>query len=579
MRKLLVLPLLILSTLAFGQVPKLRLSTDSTKLNVNGTVINKGDDFLVNVQLDGNSNTTSRSLYFDFEFQNTAFDLVSIVNTGTGGNGGVLPYGSTINMGVYTYPGYSWNATQQNTTNNGNTNYQYSSYNYTQGGPKTIIRVYLNWASPNGLPYTGYSDLLRLRFKLKTTAQGNVWNPIKMNFAASYNQDGSTGSTLMEIPLTTVIGLNPDASKYVKANIDINGLDYTKMKVAFLNATTMQGPLFNVTSTGAVSVNDSLLTANTQYKILAMYNMDDMLNLTNAAVTVSDYTVAFSEFLQQNLDGTYKNAVFNTGIGYKAADVNRSGTLDGGDVAKLFTHVSGVANLVTLPAQYVAGSGGYMSLMTFKASEFDASTPSDWASSFPANQQQAYIYTTPATPGAPETINIKYLVLGDVNKSHSSQVVRGGNVAVNSFVNSPNININNINVGLSNVTVTSNVIEIPVKVNTNGEKLSALQFEFRFDPNKIKFEELVNEMPNTWYAFANKEEGVVKFGALDKELKTPVTGEVIPFKLKFSTLQSGLDINSYIKVTPNMDAANSAGYQLGINLNTTTIKLTGYNNF
>lgn len=565
--------------MVFGQVPKLRLSTDSTKLNINGTVINKGDDFLVNVQLDGNSNTTSRSLYFDFEFQNTVFDLVSIVNTGTGGNGGVLPYGSTINMGVYTYPGYSWNATQQNTTNNGNTNYQYSSYSYTQGGPKTIIRVYLNWASPNGLPYTGYSDLLRLRFKLKTNATGTTWDPIKMNFAASYNQDGSTGSTLMEIPLTTVIGLNPDASKYVKAHIDINGLDYTKMKVLFLNPANSQGHLFDVTSTGAVSVIDSVLSPSTQYKVMAMYNMDDLLNLTNAAVTVSDYTVAFSEFLQQNLDGTYKNAAFNTGIGYKAADVNRSGTLDGGDVAKLFTHVSGVANLATLPAQYVTGSGGYMSLMTFKASEFDASTPSDWASSFPANQQQAYIYTTPATTGAPETINIKYLVLGDVNRSHSSQVVIGGNIAVNSFVNSPNINLHDISVGLSNVTVTSNTIEIPVKVNTNGEKLSALQFEFRFDPTKIKFEELVNEMPNTWYAFANKEEGVVKFGALDKELKTPITGEVIPFKLKFSTLQSGMDINSYIKVTPNMDAANSAGYQLGINLNTTTIKLTGYNNF
>ena len=39
------------------------------------------------------------------------------------------------------------------------------------------------------------------------------------------------------------------------------------------------------------------------------------------------------------------------------------------------------------------------------------------------------------------------------------------------------------------------------------------------------------------------------------------------------------DINSAIKVTNNMDASNMLGNQLGINLNSTTIKLTGYNNF
>ena len=169
-----------------------------------------------------------------------------------------------------------------------------------------------------------------------------------------------------------------DLKKYVKATLNLSpSIDYTKLKVGFLNATSMQGPLFNVSSTGAVAITDSLLTGNTQYKILVMYNMDDLLNLTNASVTVSDYTTAFSEFLQQNLDGTFKNAAFTTGIGYKAADVNRSDALDGGDVAKLFTHVSGVANLVTLPSQYTVGSGGFMSLLTFKASEYNASTPAD----------------------------------------------------------------------------------------------------------------------------------------------------------------------------------------------------------
>jgi hypothetical protein len=86
-------------------------------------------------------------------------------------------------------------------------------------------------------------------------------------------------------------------------------------------------------------------------------------------------------------------------------------------------------------------------------------------------------------------------------------------------------------------------------------------------------------MPNTWYVFANNADGVIKFGAVDKDLKTPISGQSIPFKVRFSTLQNGLDINTYIKVSPIMDAASKDGSQLDIDLSTDVIKLTGYNNF
>lgn len=578
MRKLLFLLLTLTTLTTFGQTPKLKLQTDSTKVDVGGGVIDKGDEFIVNVQLNGNGNTTSRSLYFDFEFQNTAFELIDVTHTGTGGNGGVLPAGSSITLDWYQHPGYSWNSTQQNNTTNGNTNYQNASYTFTQGGPKTIIRAYLNWASANGFPYNNYDTLLRLRFRLKATATGNSWDPIKMNFAASFNQDGSTGSTLMETPLTTVITENPDANKYVKAQVNINGLDYTKLRVAFIKPDNT-GPLFDVTSTGTVNIVDNQLAGNTQYKIRVMYNMDNIQALSTAAVTVSDYTSAQTEFVRQNLDGTYNNQNIITGMGYKAADVNRSDKLDGGDLTKLFAQAVGLENLVTLPQGYVVGSNGYMSLMTFKASDFNAATPANWATSFPASQQQVYTYTTPANPGTPETIQIRYLIPGDINRSHSSQVIVNGAVAVNTFINSPNTSIRDISVNLSNVTVTSNTIEIPVKISTNGENATAFQFEFKYDPTKIKFEELKNELPNTWYTFANKAEGVVRFGSIDRDQKSPVSGELVPFKLKFTALQNGLDINSFIKVTDLMDASNAKGFQLGINLNTTTIKLTGYNNF
>ena len=123
MKKLLFLLLSLVSLTAFAQEPKIRLADDSTKVDLNGGVIDKGDEFIVNVQLNGNGNTTARSLYFDFEFNNAAFDFVNVINTGTGGNGGVLPAGASIVMDNYTYPGYSFAGNGNNTSPNGNQNY------------------------------------------------------------------------------------------------------------------------------------------------------------------------------------------------------------------------------------------------------------------------------------------------------------------------------------------------------------------------------------------------------------------------------------------------------------------------
>jgi hypothetical protein len=193
---------------------------------------------------------------------------------------------------------------------------------------------------------------------------------------------------------------------------------------------------------------------------------------------------------------------------------------------------------------------------------------------------------------------------GDVNRSHSSQVVTVSNGAstvqtnaVNSLstntafrtmsiqanntgnsISAPS-NIKEIEVNLNNLTVTSNTIEIPVSVDTKGASVSGLQFEFTYDPAKIKFEELLTNVPNTWYVFANSKNGRVKFGALDKNNSESITGVKIPFKLKFSTVGQGVDIITSVRVSQLMDASDSKGNQLSISLNSTQIKLTGYNNF
>jgi hypothetical protein len=581
MRKLfLFLGIILLSVASSAQTLKLKLTNSQTNTNVNGSVINKGDEFEVVVSVDPNNNITTRALYFDFEYQNTAFELISVNHTGTMGNGGVLPYSSQISMDHSVYPGYSWLSTQQNSSTDGNVRYQYANYTYTNGGQKTILRVYLNWAISNTQYTMGQGELLKLKFRLKADAPGYTWDAIRMNFIAAFNQNGSWGSTIMEIPETSVIILDPIATSYVNANIELNTnlSSISPIKVAFVDTLTKSGPLFDVASNGKVNVDQSQLQANKVYRVMAMLNMDGMNSVYNAAVTVSDFTTAQAEFVSQNLNGTFKNQNIKTGVGYFAADINRNKTFDGGDVVKIFSQSVSVDELISLPQGYAAGSNGSMSVPTFLNTEFNNLDSQTW------KQASPFVIFTTGNIGTNLPLNLKYLLWGDINRSHSSQAIDANNIIkINSLASTTPINtttpISSISVSLNNTVVTSNNIEIPIAINTNGTKVSGLQFEFIYDQTKIKFEELASTLPNGWFVFGTPKEGKLKFGAVDRELKASVTGEIIPFKLKFSSLVNGLDITTQIKVSNIMDASDDKGNQLGITLNTLSIKLTGYNKF
>jgi len=582
MKKLfLIATILIFAIQVQAQTVKLYFPNDTNNLNIAGNVINKGDTLLVDVHANGNSNSTVRSLYFDFEYPNNALQLINVTNSNT-----ILPANSQSTMSYYTYPGYAWQSTTANNVTDGNVRYRYASYVYTQGGSKTILRVYLNWAVTSGTIGTG--KLLTLKYKLKTDAPGYSWDPIRMNFAAAYNQNGSDGSTIMTTPLTSIIMLDPTASRYINPSIDVNANvdNFSLHRVAFTDSVTNQTYLVDALSDGSIPVDQTRFSPNTVYHVRVMFNMDSIKDLATAAVTVSDYTTAQAEFVTQNLDGTFKNQSIITGMGYFAADVNRNKLFDGGDLVRLFSHVSGVDNLVTLPTGYAAGTDMYMSAPTFTEAEFNAASASSWK-----DITKNYVRFKTGVIGENLPLKLRFVIPGDINRSHSSQVVINNAIATNAIpslkknfdasqtarllINTPD----GIDVSLKNVTITSSTIDIPVKINTNTKQVSALQFEFTYDPTKVKFEQLINEVPNTWYTFVDNKEGKVRFGSLDKELKTPISGESTPFKLRFSSIGNPLDINTYIKVTPNMDASSKTGYQLGINLSTDSIKLTGYNNF
>lgn len=554
---------LLFTLIANSQTPELVLRPTEQSVNIRGGVIQKGDTVQLALAYK-NNNSSARSFYLDFEHQITAINLIDVVFPTAGAQGSALPQGASATFQNQYYPGYTFNKVATNTTTDGLTNFNYAQYNYSQGGIKAINRIWVNTASTSNLVD---GDLAYLRFKIVNVDAGFAYDSIYFNAAQSYgvNYTGYN-SVFMPKPRNSYITPIPSANALINGQVAVSSI---VPKIIIVDSATSIVKAQVTPGPDGTFFLGSELSPNTAYRAFAAIPADSIPSYLNKAVSVSDYTSAQNEFIKQNLDGTFTNANFKSGASWIASDIIMNKQFDGNDVTALFAQVIGVDTVV----KPIAGQTLY-NIPMFLASEYDTLSPAGW--------KQARLYGANfRTSTVAQDLSLKYLIPGDINRSHSSQVVKSDGT-IQSFslsstaVNTPKANTT-IEVSLNNITVTGNEFTVPVAVDGKGASMSGLQFEFVFDPTKVKFESVTAEVPN-WLVFASHGPGRVKFGAVDKEVKIPYPGG-IPFKVLFSTLQSGLDINSYIKVTSNMDASDMSGNQLGINLNTTQIKLTGYNNF
>jgi hypothetical protein len=585
MKQTLVLLLLLIGFNSYSQNwPKIWIPSSVTK-DINGGTISKGDTVDVVIEMNRNYNDQEplsnqiRSILFDFQHQNDAFKLIDMIVPTIGS--GAIP-NTNYSISKNEYPGYNYLESTLNTTTNGNTNYNYSNYAYSPTSVKQITRVSLN-INAN----LGNGVIFILRFIALNPNAGYVYDPLKMNFAACFTTTSGAGGSIMTNKICSFI-LDPTANSLLTLKMENNSnLDMGYMPKVYIGEYAQDGITqvdvkdFNIASDGTVNVDQSWLKTNTNYFIMPWAPLDSAHSIQDKAVTVSDFTAAQTEFINQNLDKTYSNSNMQTGMSYYASDVDKNQIFDAADVNKIFAQVTGAGYLLTVNQ---ANSYNNSVFTFFTDSMYNNLKTTNW---FTINSWKVNFKTSSVN----QNVNLKYSILGDINRSHSSQVITttgqiiSNRIANNSnvtapliFINTPN-EISNIDVNLNNVTVTSDNIEIPFKVDSKTNKTSALQFEIVYDATKIKFEEIKSELPNTWFVFVNPTTGKVKFGAIDKDLKTPITGATIPFKLRFSSIGSGVDVLSQIKITSNMDASDNKGNQLGINLNIVTIKLTGYNKF
>lgn len=586
MKQILTALLLFVGVSLNAQIAELRISPNLVSTDINGGSIEKDDTVQVALILKNNGSNI-RNFYLDFQHQISAINMIGVVFPQSGTE--ALPQGTQTSFTNNYYPGYFWLDNVNNNSENGLQNAQNASYGYSQGENKAINRININTATPNGNA-TQLNDgvLCYLRFKVVNVAAGFAYDSIYYNFAYGWNNLGQQMSVRMPKPNSAWVNINPSSNALIEGNFQINSnLAQNLQPTLYIvdSATSTIKATRVVSSNGNFTLTSELLP-NTVYYAIASVPSQAYADVLTKAITISDYTAAQNEFIKQNLDGSFNKISMTSGMSFFASDVNQNQTFDGGDLALLFAQAVG-ADTIFVPQ----ANSNTTNLPIFLASYYDQVDINNalQQTSIGLNSFKVRFKTKDVV----DTIKLKYIVPGDINRSHSSQVtVAGQNVTTsankiivsglsNRAYNFPNTtnDIKYIDINLNNLTVTSNTIEIPIKMDARDNKLSGVQFEVVFDPTKVKFEEIKSDVPSSWYVFATSKEGKLRFGALSKDLKTTVSGASVPFKLKFSAIESGLDLNTKIRITSNLDASDENGKQLGINLNTETIKLTGYNNF
>lgn len=529
-----------------AQTPDIYLDRASITTNTRGTAVFKGDTVDMVVMYRENMSYT-RTLYFDFQYNYRHFTILDVTPFPSGEEGSTLPQGAVMNIQNNFHPGYTYLRNSSNYTRNGTQNYYNCNYTWSQNSDNAIQRIYTTVTSDNTFRDGKY---LKIRLKVNNVPAGAAYDSLYMNFVSGWRSDGAGIQTYMPDPRSAFVQLDAAANTLVSGNIYKNPAIATTIK--FVDSAIGTAVSFTPDVNGVFKAS-SELKANTTYKVSVQ--IDSLSNATRNAVTVSDATAALNEFGNVNLDGTYNKTNLKTGAAWLAADVNYNGRFDGADPYLLLAQVANTAQITP-------------KLYTYYRDQFNAD-------SLPV---QDFVYFRTST--TEKRIDLNYLLAGDVNRSHSSQVVASDGVIKSfSFVNTPVATKTPIAVYIATSIVNTDVINVPVITDLGTNSVCGLQFEVVYDATKLQLQEVMSSTSASWINFVTDKDGVVRFGGIDKTLKEPITGKGAPYTLKFKTLVPGVDINTHLSVTDNMDASDNKGNQLGINLTTSNIRLIGINNF
>lgn len=433
-------------------------------------------------------------------------------------------------------------------------NYKFNSYvngtyTYVSNNEWTIGRNYLVLPSGGSISSNGY--IIHNKYKINNVVANYFADSVTVNWARMFKSDGVTiGDNVAQL-------VNQKLALKLSSNLTLSGkvwlgpsmtvrpqiLCYQANNNAFVDSVT-------VASDGTYTLKN--IEENTRYKLQVRFN-SSLSTIRDNAVTISDAVKAYDEYITTDVNQAYTRQYLKNGLAYLIADINKTGTLDGGDPYLIYASVSGLRSIDTSKLINVFTKGTYDSLA------LDANQWNNWPSYI---NGITYIYDSVGTTNR-TNVDIKYFVLGDVDRTHSSPVydVNGNLIAAAKYIGTMDVSIPNVTVPNGQAMYAN------FNINTNGINNDGLQFEMKYDPAKVKFEEIISNIQGPWLQYLTHDDanGIIRFGGMNNQKVGSLLGSSTPFKLKFSPVGNG-DILTNVYVRRLMDASDKEGDHFNINM-------------
>ena len=533
MKKLLLACFLLISSLGFSQTIGHFQQLASVK---------RGDTLDVAWYYQPSGSVDIRTFQVDFQFKKDLFTWISTaIDT---------PYVTTARqpqLGYNQYDGYKYN-----TYTNGN-------YTYSADANWSVGRNYLTLPAGTGFG-TSNGYIIHNKFKINAVQPNFVSDTITVNWARLFRVDGTTiGDNVATLT-------NKKLAIFLQGNLTISGKIWMGAStgrptiIAYANSTGIEASRTTPAADGTYTLTN--IEQNTKYKIKVLFSADSLITMRDRAVTVADAVKTFNEFKGADVNLNYPRTFLTNGLAYLIGDVSRNGVLDGGDPYGIYASVSGLRPIDTARLVNV-----------FLKNEFDslAIGANQWTSWANNTDKGLFVYDSVGTVNN-TNVDIKYFLLGDVDRSHSSPVYNSQGQLVARTIYKGDINVNIPDT----YTNSSDPLYVPFNVSYASYKNTGLQFEMKYDPAVVRFEQIQSNIDGPWLQYVTNDSttGIIRFGGMNNQDKGFLTGDFTPYKLKFSPKNPGTNITSYVYVRRLMDAADENGDHYNIVLQSDRIVLS-----
>lgn len=205
------------------------------------------------------------------------------------------------------------------------------------------------------------------------------------------------------------------------------------------------------------------------------------------------------------------------GWDYYHADVNGDNSLSISDAYGVFGRIAG---------RFSVWPNSVKDVKFFTVAEYNAVTGTP-TTNFTSTYPGVTNFTFNILPGQPDSVTFYVMVPGDANNT-GYHMARLTPIEIINPLNTPNHLIDEtveydfvaptIEVNVPSLTVDEgNLVKLPVKVFTGGNKVGALQLALKFDGELLEFKQVLNsEKSMNWMSFVNPMDSVVEWGGYDR---------------------------------------------------------------